>query len=251
MIPELTQSEKKRYHKHLQLPEVGEAGQLRLKAGSALVIGTGGLGSPVALYLAAAGVGRIGLLDSDKVELSNLQRQVLHSVNTIGELKVKSASGFLKKLNPEILIEEHAERFPNKNADALIAGYDVVVDCTDNLQTRLLMNRVCVKQHKPMVHGAVYRFEGQVSVFQTPAGPCYQCLYPRLPDEIYIPDPAKNGLLSTTPGVIGMIMANEVLKLLLGIGKPLIGRLLVIDLLSMRFQELHLKKNAQCPICSQ
>jgi sulfur-carrier protein adenylyltransferase/sulfurtransferase len=251
MIPELTQSEKERYHKHLQLPEVGEAGQLRLKAGSALVLGTGGLGSPVALYLAAAGVGRIGLLDSDKIELSNLQRQVLHSVNTIGELKVKSASGFLKNLNPEILIEEHADRFPNKNADVLIAGYDVVVDCTDNLQTRLLMNRVCVQQHKPMVHGAVYRFEGQVSVFQTPAGPCYQCLYPRLPDEKYIPDPAKNGLLSTTPGVIGTMMANEVLKLLLGIGKPLIGRLLVIDLLSMRFQELHLKKNAQCPVCSQ
>jgi molybdopterin/thiamine biosynthesis adenylyltransferase len=251
MMPELTQLEKERYHKHLQLPEVGEAGQLRLKAGSALIIGTGGLGSPVALYLAAAGVGRIGLLDGDKVELSNLQRQVLHSVKTIGELKVDSASGILRSLNPEILIEEHPYRFSVENAYALIAGYDVVVDCTDNLQTRLLMNRVCVQQHKPMVHGAVYHYEGQVSVFQTPEGPCYQCLYPRLPDEEFIPDPAKNGLLSTTPGVIGTIMANEVLKLISGIGAPLIGRLLVIDLLAMHFQKLHVNKNAQCPVCSQ
>lgn len=251
MMPELTPSEKERYLKHLQLIEVGVTGQLRLKAGSVLVIGTGGLGSPVALYLAAAGIGRIGLLDGDRVELSNLQRQVLHSDQTIGELKVKSASGILKDLNPEILIEEHPVRFSEENAAELIAGYDVVVDCTDNLKTRLLMNRVCVRQHKPMVHGAVFRFEGQVSVFHAPAGPCYQCLYPILPDEEYIPDPAKNGLLSTTPGVIGTIMANEVLKLILGIGKPLIGRLLVINLLGMHLQELHIRKNGQCPVCSQ
>ena len=250
MMNELTPSEKIRYLKHLQLPEVNEPGQLRLKAASALIIGTGGLGSPVALYLAAAGVGRIGLLDGDRVELSNLQRQVLHSTKTIGELKVNSAASILRNLNPEIQIDEHPYRLLDSNASDLIAGYDVIVDGTDNLPTRVLMNRICVEQQKPMVHGAVYRFEGQVSVFDASRGPCYQCLYPRLPDEKFIPDPAKNGLLSTTPGVIGTIMANEVLKLILGIGTPLIGRMLVVDLLAMHFQELHIKKNDQCPVCS-
>ncbi len=251
MNSNLTQNEKERYKKNLLLPEIGEQGQLRLKNGSALIVGVGGLGSPAALYLAAAGVGRIGLVDGDRLELSNLQRQVLHATHSINQLKVNSGAVALTALNPEISIEQHPVRLTEENAYELFSGYDVIVDCTDNLSTRLLMNQTCVLLRKPMVHGAIYRYEGQVSVFQATVGPCYQCLFPQPPDEKYIPDPTKNGLLSTTPGVVGTIMANEVLKLILGIGNPLIGRLLVIDLLAIQFQELHLKKNNKCPICAQ
>ncbi len=251
MSTKLTQSEGVRYLKQLQLPEIGDTGQKRLKESSVLIIGAGGLGSPVSLYLAAAGVGRLGLVDSDKVELGNLQRQVIHSNGTIGELKTRSAAEALKSLNSEIAVEEFPSRFTSQNASEIAVDYQLVVDCTDNLSTRLLINRVCVEQQKPMIHGAVYRYEGQVSVFDSRIGPCYQCLYPKMPDETLIPDPATNGLLATSPGVVGTLMANETLKYILGIGTLLIGRLLMVDLFSTHFQELHLQKNPHCPVCSQ
>jgi adenylyltransferase/sulfurtransferase len=251
MTNDLSESEKIRYQKHLLLPEVGEAGQLRLKNSSVLLVGVGGLGSPAALYLAAAGVGHIGLLDGDKVELSNLQRQVLHAVAAIGQQKVASGEHALHALNPEIRITQYPFRLSDENAAELIGSYDVILDCTDNLATRLVINRFCVQLHRPMVHGAVYRFEGQAAVFDADRGPCYQCLFPQLPDEKVIPDPAKNGLLATTPGIIGTIMAAETLKLLLGIGSSLAGRLLVLDSLSMHFQELRLVRNKKCPVCAK
>lgn len=251
MIYYLSESEKMRYQKHLLLPEVGEAGQLHLKNSSALLVGVGGLGSPAALYLAAAGVGHIGLLDGDKVELSNLQRQVLHTVATIGQQKVASGEHALNAINPEICITQYPFRLSDENATELMGSYDVILDCTDNLSTRLVVNRFCVQLHRPMVHGAVYRFEGQAAVFDADRGPCYQCLFPQLPDEHLIPDPAKNGLLAVTPGIIGTIMAAETLKLLLGIGSSLAGRMLVLDSLSMRIQELHLVRNKKCPICAK
>lgn len=251
MSTDLTQSERERYLKQLQLPEIGEAGQKQLKEGSVLIVGAGGLGSPVSLYLAAAGVGRLGIIDSDKVELSNLQRQVIHSTETIGDLKTRSAAEALKSLNPEIVVEEIPSRFTSQNASEIAKKYHVLIDCTDNLPTRLLINQICVEQQKPMVHGAVYKYEGQVSVFDSRVGPCYQCLFPQMPDEKKIPDPAMNGLLATSPGVIGTLMANETLKYILGIGALLTSRLLVIDLLSMHFQELHIQKNSQCPVCSK
>ncbi len=250
MPTQLTQLEKERYLKHLQLPEVGEEGQKRLKAASVLLVGTGGLGSPAGLYLAAAGVGRIGLVDGDRVELSNLQRQVIHSTQKIGMLKVESGGEVLGNLNPTIQIEKIPSRFTEANAAEVASTYDVLLDCTDNIQTRLIINKVCVQQKKPMVHGAVFRYEGQVSVFDAKAGPCYRCLYPQIPDDGVLLNPALHGLLATTPGVVGLIMATETLKMILGIGEPLIGRLLIIDLLSVRFHELHIKKDPNCPECS-
>jgi adenylyltransferase/sulfurtransferase len=246
----LSQTELSRYLKHVQLPEVGKEGQLRLKSCSALIIGVGGLGSPVGMYLAAAGVGKIGLMDGDKVDLTNLHRQVIHSSATIGELKVDSGAERLSALNPEICIERYPSVATEQNAKEIFPGYDVVIDCTDNLTTRLLMNRTCVLLHLPMVHGAVYGFEGQVGIFYSPEGPCYQCLYHEIPDEKFIPDPKSSGLLSSTPGVAGTIMATEVLKLLLGIGNILIGKLLVFDLLTMDFHKLKISRNAKCPVCS-
>ena len=249
MPDSLNPNELERYHKHLQLPEVGASGQLKLKAASVLVVGVGGLGSPAALYLAAAGVGRIGLVDDDRVALSNLQRQVLHSVQTIGVPKPASGAKMLQDLNPEIEVKQYPLRLTDNNAAVLIKEFDIVLDCTDNYSARLVINRACVAQHKPMVHGAVYRFEGQVSVFHSPAGPCYTCLYSQKPAEAAIPDPAKNGLIATAPGVIGVIQANEVIKLIVEIGKPLVGRLLLVDLLEMNFQEVRIKRNPQCPVC--
>lgn len=249
MAEGLTPNELERYQKHLQLPEVGVNGQLKLKAASVLVVGVGGLGSPAALYLAAAGVGRIGLVDDDRVALSNLQRQVLHSVQTLGDTKSASGAKMLSELNPEIVVNQYTLRLSDDNAASLIKECDIVVDCTDNFPARLVINRECVAQHKPMVHGAVYRYEGQVSVFHSPVGPCYTCLYSQKPPEAVIPDPAKNGLIATAPGVIGVLQANEVIKLLVGIGKPLVGRLLLVDLLEMNFQEVRIKHNPQCPVC--
>lgn len=249
MTESLSSTEMERYQKHLQLPEVGLNGQVKLKDASVLVIGVGGLGSPAALYLAAAGIGKLGLVDDDRVALSNLQRQVLHSVETLGEPKPSSGAKILQNLNPEIEVKQHALRLTGENAAALINEYDVVLDCTDNFPARQVINRECVVQHKAMVHGAVFRFEGQVSVFHSPNGPCYTCLYAQKPAEEAIPDPAKNGLIATAPGVIGVIQANETIKLLLGIGKPLAGRLLLVDLLEMRFQEIQVKRNPGCPDC--
>lgn len=249
MIDGLSSSEVDRYNKHLQLPEIGVQGQLKLKAASVLVVGVGGLGSPAALYLAAAGVGKLGLVDDDRVALSNLQRQVLHSVRTVGETKTSSGAKMLQYLNPEIEVKQYAHRLTGDNAAFLTKEYDIVLDCTDNYPTRLVINRVCVAQHKPMVHGAVLKFEGQVSVFHNPSGPCYACLYPQKPAEETIPDPLINGLIATAPGVIGVLQANEVIKLLVGIGKPLAGRLLLVDLLEMQFKEIKVNRNPQCPVC--
>ena len=245
----LNPNELERYHKHLQLPEVGVSGQMKLKAASVLVVGVGGLGSPAALYLAAAGVGRIGLVDDDQVALSNLQRQLLHYVQTLGETKSASGAKMLSELNPEIIVNQYTLRLSDDNAAALIKEYAIVLDCTDNYPTRLVINRVCVAQHKAMVHGAVFKFEGQVSVFGSPEGPCYSCLYAQKPAEAVIPDPSKIGLIATAPGVIGVIQANEVIKLLVGIGKPLIGRLLLVDLLEMQFKEIKVNRNSKCPVC--
>jgi len=249
MTDGLSPSELDRYQKHLQLPEVGVRGQLKLKAASVLVVGVGGLGSPVALYLAASGVGKLGLVDDDRVALSNLQRQVLHSVKTIGETKPSSGARMLEGLNPEVEVAQYNQRLTGDNANALITEYDIVVDCTDNYLTRQVTNRVCVLQHKPMVHGAVFKFEGQVSVFHNPAGPCYTCLYSQKTSEEGIPDPSTNGLIATAPGVIGVLQANEVIKLLVGIGKPLVGRLLLVDLLEMKFKEIKINRNPECPDC--
>ena len=245
----LSPNELDRYQKHLQLPEVGVSGQQRLKETSVMVVGVGGLGSPAALYLAAAGVGQLGLVDGDRVALSNLQRQVLHSVQTLGETKTSSGAKMLQNLNPGIEVKQYTQRLTGDYAAALIKAYDIVLDCTDNYTTRLVINRVCVAQQKPMVHGAVFKFEGQVSVFCNPAGPCYACLYPEKLSEAVIPDPSTNGLIATAPGVIGVLQANEVIKLLLGIGKPLIGRLLLLDLLAMQFKEIKINRNPQCPVC--
>lgn len=249
MSDELSSNELDRYKKHLQLPEIGVQGQQKLKAAAVLLVGVGGLGSPAALYLAAAGVGKLGLVDDDRVALSNLQRQVLHSVQTLGETKPFSGAKILQDLNNEIEVNQYSYRLTDVNAAALIGEYDIVLDCTDNYPTRSLINRECVAQHKPMVHGAVFKFEGQVSVFHNPAGPCYTCLYSQKPAEDVIPDPSTNGLIATAPGVIGVMQANEVIKLLLEIGKPLIGRMLLVDLLDMQFREIKINRNPHCPVC--
>jgi adenylyltransferase/sulfurtransferase len=249
MTDDLSPNEMDRYLKHLQLPEVGVQGQQKLKTGSVLLVGVGGLGSPAALYLAAAGVGRLGLVDDDRVALSNLQRQVLHSVQTLGEQKPSSGAKLLQNLNPEIEVYQYTQRLTDDNAAELIMAYDIILDCTDNYSTRLVINRVCVAQHKPMVHGAVFKFEGQLSVFHSPVGPCYTCLNAQKPAEGAIPNPSENGLIATAPGVIGVLQANEAIKLLVGIGKPLIGRLLLVDLLDMQFRDVKISRNPQCPVC--
>lgn len=231
------------------LPEIGVEGQVKLKNSSVLVVGAGGLGSPVLLYLAAAGVGKIGIVDGDTVSLTNLQRQVIHSNSTCGELKVVSARGRLRELNPEIMVVPFPEYLSNENADRIIRNFNVVVDCTDNLETRFLANEMCVRNSIPLVYGAVFRYEGQVSVFHASMGPCFRCMYPIMPDHRSIPDPADNGLLGTIPGVIGLIQANEVIKLLLGIGESLIGSLVLFDGYSTTFKTIHIKKLLNCPVC--
>jgi molybdopterin/thiamine biosynthesis adenylyltransferase/rhodanese-related sulfurtransferase len=247
----LSHEEILRYSRHLLMPEVGLAGQRRLKASSVLVIGTGGLGSPVALYLAAAGVGRLGLVDCDRVETVNLHRQVIHSMSTVGQLKVDSARARLLDLNPGIRVETHAESFTSENALRVSEPYDLILDCSDNFPTRYLVNDVCVLTHKPDVYGSVFRFEGQVSVFWADRGPCYRCLFPDPPPPGLVPSCAEAGVFGVLPGTIGTLQATEALKLLLGIGEPLIGKLLVIDALSGSFEELRLKKNPRCRICSE
>jgi molybdopterin/thiamine biosynthesis adenylyltransferase len=245
----LSANELNRYQKHLMLSEIGEEGQEKLKHASVLVVGTGGLGSPVSMYLAAAGIGRIGIVDSDRVELSNLPRQILYSTKSIGERKAEFGAKRLEELNPEVHIEVHDEYLDENNARGILTDYSVVVDCTDNLETRFLINSTCVTQVKPFVHGAVYQFEGQVSVFDATQGPCYQCLYPVIPDKNQYPSPSENGLLNTLPGIIGTIQASETIKMILKIGNPLVGRLLIIDALEMKFREVRLKKNPTCTVC--
>jgi len=246
----LSNEEIARYSRHLIMPEVGMAGQRRLKQGSVLLIGTGGLGSPLALYLAAAGVGHIGLVDFDIVDASNLQRQIVHGTSTVGVAKTESAKRRLQDLNPYIEITTYETRITSQNALDLMRPYDVIVDGTDNFPTRYLTNDACVLLGKPNVYGSIFRFEGQATVFSTrDGGPCYRCLYPEPPPPGLVPSCAEGGVLGVLPGVIGTIQATEVIKLLTGIGEPLIGRLLLYDALSMRFRELKLRRNPSCPVC--
>jgi adenylyltransferase/sulfurtransferase len=249
MFPELSHEEILRYSRHLLIPEVGLAGQRKLKASSALVIGTGGLGSPVALYLAAAGVGRIGLVDFDVVDTSNLQRQVIHGISTVGKLKVESAKNKLLDLNPDIQIDIYNEPFTSQNAIRIAHDYDVLIDCTDNFPTRYLTNDVCVLLGKPNVYGSIFRFDGQLSVFDARQGPCYRCLFPEPPPPGLVPSCAEGGVLGVLPGTIGTLQATEALKVLLGIGEPMIGRLLLYNALDMSFDFVKLKKNPKCRIC--
>ncbi|GAB3372495.1 molybdopterin-synthase adenylyltransferase MoeB [Azotobacter armeniacus] len=245
----LSNQEVNRYSRHLLLPEVGWEGQLKLKKSKVLCVGTGGLGSPLALYLAAAGVGRLGLVDNDVVDYSNLQRQVIHYTSSVGRPKVSSAAEKLRDLNPEIEIIEHEAMLTSENAFDICSQYDVIADGTDNFSTRYLTNDVCVLLGKPNVHASIFRFEGQASVFYAKEGPCYRCLYPEPPPPGEMPSCAEGGVLGVLPGLLGVIQATEVIKQILGIGDPLIGRLLMFDALSMRANELQIQKDPSCPIC--
>lgn len=249
MLPELNHEEILRYSRHLLIPEVGLEGQRKLKNSSALVIGTGGLGSPVALYLAAAGVGRIGLVDYDVVDSSNLQRQVIHGTSTIGKLKVESARDKLLDLNPDIQIDVYNEPFTSENAIRIARDYDVLIDGTDNFPTRYLTNDVCVFLGKPNIYGSIFRFDGQLSVFYAKEGPCYRCLFPEPPPPGLVPSCAEGGVLGVLPGTIGTLQATEALKVLLGIGEPMIGKLLLYNALDMSFDFVKLKKNPNCRVC--
>jgi len=245
----LSHAEILRYSRHLLIPEVGLEGQRKLKQSSVLVIGTGGLGSPVALYLAAAGVGRIGLVDYDVVDFSNLQRQVIHGTAGLGELKVESARDRMLDLNPDIQVDVYNEPFTSENAMRIAADYDVIIDGTDNFPTRYLTNDVCVLLGKPNVYGSIFRFDGQVSVFDARRGPCYRCLFPEPPPPGLVPSCAEGGVLGVLPGTIGTLQATEALKLLLDIGQPLIGSLLLFNALDMSFDFVKLRKNPRCKIC--
>ncbi len=249
MLPPLTHEEILRYSRHLLIPEIGLKGQQKLKASSVLVIGTGGLGSPAALYLAAAGVGRIGIVDYDVVDASNLQRQIIHGTSTLGQRKVESARRRMLDLNPDIEVIAYDEPFTSENAMRIAADYDVIVDGTDNFPTRYLSNDVAVFLGKPNVYASIFRFDGQVSVFYAKEGPCYRCLFPAPPPPGLVPSCAEGGVLGVLPGVIGSLQATEALKLLLGIGEPLIGRLLLYNALDMSFEFVELKKNPKCRVC--
>jgi molybdopterin/thiamine biosynthesis adenylyltransferase/rhodanese-related sulfurtransferase len=249
MLPILSREEILRYSRHLLIPEVGLEGQRKLKAASVLVIGTGGLGSPTSLYLAAAGVGRIGLVDYDVVDYSNLQRQVIHGTAGIGVLKVESARQRMLDLNPDIRVDTYNEPFTSANAMQIAADYDIIIDGTDNFPTRYLTNDLCVLLGKPNVYGSIFRFDGQVSVFDARRGPCYRCLFPEPPPPGLVPSCAEGGVLGILPGTIGTLQATEALKLLLGIGEPLIGRLLLYNALDMSFELVKLKKNPKCKVC--
>jgi sulfur-carrier protein adenylyltransferase/sulfurtransferase len=246
---DLSNEEVQRYSRHLIMPEVGLDGQRRLKAAKVLCIGAGGLGSPAALYLAAAGVGTLGLVDFDVVDFSNLQRQIIHGTPDVGRPKLASARDRLQALNPEVAMVGHETALTSKNALDLFAGYDVVVDGTDNFPTRYLVNDACVLAGKPNVYGSIFRFEGQASVFAAPGGPCYRCLYAEPPPAGLVPSCAEGGVLGVLPGVIGTIQATEAIKLLLGTGEPLVGRLLLYDALRMRFREVRLRRDPDCPVC--
>src|SRR5665213_212131 len=249
-LPKLSNEEISRYSRHLILPEVGMEGQQKLKAAKVLCVGTGGLGAPLALYLAAAGVGTIGLVDFDVVDESNLQRQIIHSQATVGMLKVDSAEVMLKGLNKNTNIVKHNTMLTSANALEIFKGYDIIADGTDNFQTRYLVNDACVLSgNKPNVYASIFRFEGQASVFATKDGPCYRCLYPEPPPPGLVPSCAEGGVLGILPGLLGVMQATEVIKLILGIGEPLIGRLLLVDTLGMSFRALKLRKNPECPVC--
>jgi molybdopterin/thiamine biosynthesis adenylyltransferase/rhodanese-related sulfurtransferase len=248
---ELSRDEILRYSRHLLIPEVGLDGQKKLKSSSVLIIGTGGLGSPVALYLAAAGVGRIGMVDYDTVDSSNLQRQVIHGTSTVGKLKVDSAKERMRDLNPDIQVDVYNEPFTSDNALRIAKDYDLIIDGTDNFPTRYLTNDVSVMLGKPNVYGSIFRFDGQASVFALPDGPCYRCLFPEPPPPGLVPSCAEGGVLGVLPGTIGTIQATEAIKLLLGIGSSLSGKLLLYNALDMSFEYVKLKKNPKCPMCGE
>jgi len=250
-LPELTTDELSRYSRHLILPEVGEEGQRKLKAARVLCVGTGGLGSPLALYLAAAGVGTLGLLDFDVVDASNLQRQIIHSTADIGRKKLDSSEEKLKALNPSLKVVKYDTLLSSANALDILKDYDVIADGTDNFPTRYLVNDACVLLGKPNAYGSIFRFEGQASVFGAKDGPCYRCLYPEPPPPGLVPSCAEGGVLGILPGLVGVIQATETIKLILGIGEPLIGRLLLVDALKMSFRQLKLRKNPECPVCGE
>lgn len=245
----LSNEEILRYSRHLIMPEVGMDGQLKLKAARVLCIGTGGLGSPLALYLAAAGVGTLGLVDFDVVDYTNLQRQIIHSTADVGRKKLDSAVDKLKAINPFLNLRTFDTRLSSANALELFRDFDIIADGTDNFPTRYLVNDACVLTGKPNVYGSIFRFEGQASVFATEQGPCYRCLYPEPPPPGLVPSCAEGGVLGILPGLVGVMQATEVIKLILGKGEPLIGRLLLIDALNMKFRELKLRKNRDCPVC--
>ena len=239
-----------RYARHLSVPEVGLEGQKRLKSARVLLVGVGGLGSPAALYLAAAGVGTLGIIDPDVVDASNLQRQVLHATSRIGQLKVESARAAIAEINPNVFVDAYPVRLDASNADEIVPQFDVIMDGADNFPTRYLVNDACVKHDKPNVHGSVYRFEGQISVFQRGRGPCYRCLYPEPPPPGAVPSCAEAGVLGVLPGVVGMLQAVETIKLILGQGEPLFGRLLVYDALAASLRELKMRANPKCAFCA-
>jgi sulfur-carrier protein adenylyltransferase/sulfurtransferase len=245
----LTKEEILRYSRHLIMPEVGMEGQLKLKSASILLVGTGGLGAPLGMYLAAAGVGRIGLVDFDVVDATNLHRQIIHGTKDIGRKKLDSAADTIADINPNVKIEKYDVLLTSENAMEICANYDIIIDGTDNFPTRYLVNDVCVLLKKPNVYGSIFRFEGQATVFATDGGPCYRCLYPEPPPPGLVPSCAEGGVLGILPGTIGLIQATEAIKLILGVGEPLIGRLVLYDALAMRFRELKLRRNPECPVC--
>ncbi|MDE3105482.1 MAG: molybdopterin-synthase adenylyltransferase MoeB [Acidobacteriota bacterium] len=248
-LPKLSNDEIARYSRHLILPEVGLEGQQKLKAARVLCVGTGGLGAPLALYLAAAGIGTLGLIDFDVVDKSNLQRQVIHSTHTVGMLKVDSAEKMLLGLNPNLNVVKYNTMLTSANALEIFKDFDIIADGTDNFQTRYLVNDACVLTGKPNAYGSIFRFEGQASVFATEDGPCYRCLYPEPPPPGLVPSCAEGGVLGILPGLVGIIQATEVIKMVLGIGDSLAGRLLLVDALGMNFRSLKLRKNPDCPVC--
>src|SRR5579871_1484591 len=245
----LSKDEILRYSRHLIIPEVGMEGQQKLKAAKVLLVGAGGLGAPLGLYLAAAGIGRIGLVDFDVVDFTNLQRQVIHGTKDVGRKKLDSAADTMQDINPFLQIDRHEVALTSENALDILKDYDIVVDGTDNFPTRYLVNDACVLLHKPNVYGSIFRFEGQATVFATEEGPCYRCLYPEPPPPGLVPSCAEGGVLGILPGMIGIAQATEVVKLILGAGEPLVGRLLLYDALAMRFRELKLRRNPECPVC--
>src|SRR5579864_9399965 len=247
----LSKDEILRYSRHLIMPEVGMDGQLKLKSAKVALIGTGGLGAPLGMYLAAAGIGRIGLVDFDVVDFTNLQRQVIHGTKDVGRKKLDSAAETMLDINPFLEIDRHETALTSENALQILKDYDIVVDGTDNFPTRYLVNDACVLLGKPNVYGSIFRFEGQATVFAYEGGPCYRCLYPEPPPPGLVPSCAEGGVLGILPGTIGLIEATETVKLILGIGEPLVGRLLLYDALGMRFRELKLRKNPDCPICGE
>src|SRR5579884_1246264 len=253
VLPRTLSPEKRtRYSRHLLIPEIGEEGQLRLLDSRVLLIGAGGLGSPASLYLAAAGVGTLGIIDADIVDETNLQRQIAHSLNTLGTPKVDSAKRTIEALNPDVKVTSYRERATSENIDRILDdGWQVVVDGTDNFPTRYLVNDACVWRGIPLVYGSIYRFEGQVSVFKAGDGPCYRCLYPAPPPPELAPSCAEGGVLGVLPGVVGTLQTNEALKLALGIGEPLVGRLLLFDALAGEFDEMRIRRNPSCPVCGE